>query len=68
MRQLILKLFVTHVLNSLEETKKRVERSLADDFDTPKAVAALEELIRRTNVELAQKAKSEVVICTRIII
>lgn len=50
----------TYFLYSLEETKKKVESSLADDFDTPKAVAALEELVRRANVELAQKAKSEV--------
>ena len=40
-----------------------MECSLADDFDTPKAVAALEELVRRANVELAQKTKSEVVKC-----
>ena len=44
---------------SLNETKKRVDMALADDFDTLRAVNAIEELVRRTNGELHEK-KSKV--------
>ena len=47
-------------LHSLEETKVKVERALADDFDTPKAINAMEEMIYRANVELGNKAQTAV--------
>ncbi len=40
---------------SLEETKAKVDAALADDFDTPKAINAIEELVHKANVELSRK-------------
>ena len=53
---------MSYICYSLQEAKKKVEHALADDFDTPKAIQAMEELIHRTNVELNHKLPAGVCI------
>lgn len=38
----------------------KIEKALADDFDTPKALTSLEDLIRITNAQLSKKLVTEV--------
>ena len=55
--------YVLHVLcfvYSLEQTKHKVTSALADDFDTRRAVNAINELIRICNVEFYTEARYKV--------
>eukprot|EP00903_Cladosiphon_okamuranus_P021396 g19666.t1 len=46
------------LMSSLSNTKKEVKRCLCDDFDTPGAVAALQELVKAVNKYLDTKERA----------
>ncbi|XP_064636904.1 probable cysteine--tRNA ligase, mitochondrial [Lineus longissimus] len=46
-----------YLWESLMETKKKFKNAIADDFDTPRAMDIVMELVRRGNIELGRKSK-----------
>ena len=44
-------------IRRLEECKLRIEKALTDDFDTPKAITAMEELVKTANAGLGSKSE-----------